>query len=422
MTLFDKAEKLLYDFKKDSYIHGSGVLGRIGKAASSIGDKAVLFRGTFPGSDEYVDIINKSLNGSGVDLTCIFKGARPNSPYEDLVRMTLEIEDSRPGLVISFGGGSTIDAVKAAIVLASLGGCVDDYLGVGLVSGIIEKTGLRLLPHMASQTLAGSGAHLTRYSNITDLKTAQKNLIIDDSIVPGCSFFDYSITYGAPSGTSADGALDGFFHLVEVLYSTEGTSGFGLASEIAETGIGLIVPSLPLVIKNPNDQKARDAICLGTDLGGYAIMVGGTNGGHLTSFSLVDILSHGRACAIMNPYYAVFFAPAIEKSLRLICRIFSKYGYAGKDFERLSGRKLGIYAAKAMIDFAGSIGFPTRLEEIDEFNRGYIDKALKAAKNPAFSSKIQNMPVPMTADMVDRYMGKVLESAAIGDFDIIENV
>jgi len=28
--------------------------------------------------------------------------------------------------------------------------------------------------------------------------------------------------------------------------------------------------------------------------GGYAIMIGGTNGGHLTSFSLVDLLPHGR--------------------------------------------------------------------------------------------------------------------------------
>ena len=30
MTLFKKAERLLYDFKKDSYIHGPGVLDRIG--------------------------------------------------------------------------------------------------------------------------------------------------------------------------------------------------------------------------------------------------------------------------------------------------------------------------------------------------------------------------------------------------------
>jgi len=175
-------------------------------------------------------------------------------------------------------------------------------------------------------------------------------------------------------------------------------------------------------MKNPGNPRAHDAICYATDLGGYAIMTGGTNGGHLTSFSLVDILSHGRACAIMNPYYSVFFAPAIEKSLNLICNIFSKYGYAGNGFKRLSGRDLGIYTAKAMISFAESIGFPTTLGEIEGFSENHIDKALKAAKAPELSSKLQNMPIPMTNDMIDLFMAGILESAVSGRLELIKNV
>ena len=56
-------------------------------------------------------------------------------------------------------------------------------------------------------------------------------------------------------------------------------------------------------------------------------MIGGTNGAHLTSFSLVDVLSHGRACAMMNPYYTVFFGPAIQPQLRLLGKIYEKYGF-----------------------------------------------------------------------------------------------
>ena len=59
----------------------------------------------------------------------------------------------------------------------------------------------------------------------------------------------------------------------------------------------LIVEYLPRAWLTRVTEKAREALCLATDLGGYAIMIGGTNGGHLTSFSLVDILPHGRACA-----------------------------------------------------------------------------------------------------------------------------
>lgn len=60
-------------------------------------------------------------------------------------------------------------------------------------------------------------------------------------------------------------------------------------------------------------------------------MVGGTNGGHLTSFSLVDVLSHGRACAMMNPYYTVFFGPAIEDPLRMLGEIYRNAGLTSAD-------------------------------------------------------------------------------------------
>lgn len=422
MSLFKKAEKLLYGFKKDSYIYGSGILEKTGSTVSGAGKNAILFRGTFKGSNDYVRVIADSLNRSGVDLLGEFKGARPNAPLEDIKRITGEILKYHPGMVISFGGGSTIDAVKAAIVLSSLGGSIDDYLGAGKVTARIGPDKNKLPPHIACQTLASSAAHLTKYTNVTDLKTSQKNLIIDDAIIPRYSVFDYSITYNAPPDVSADGAFDGLSHIIEVLYSAEGGPAFDLAYEIAETGIELIVKYLPEVMKGAGGPETRNALCLGTDLGGYSIMVGGTNGGHLTSFSLVDILSHGRACAIMNPYYSVFFAPAIEKSLRLICRILHKYGYSGYGFDMLSGKNLGIYAAEAMIAFARSIGFPTKLEDIEGFSRTHIKKALKATRKPELSSKLQNMPIPLSRDKVNRYMGKVLEAAASGDLDMIDNI
>jgi len=421
MTAFAEAEKLLNKFKGGTYTFGPGVLDKIGKVASSVGKRALLFRGTFPGSDGHVKEIEKSLERLGVELVGVLKGARPNSPRGDVDRIREAIKKNVPGLIISFGGGSTIDAVKASIVLASLGGCLDDYIGMEKVSKALKRQGKKLIPHIASQTLAGSGAHLTRYSNITDMKISQKKLIIDDAIVPAFPFFDYSMTYGAPSNIIADGALDGLFHLIEVLYSTEGRPGFDLAYDIAAIGMDLIIKYLPVAMADPDDHRAREGLCLGTDLGGYAIMTGGTNGGHLASFSLVDILSHGRACAIMNPYYAVFFAPAIERSLKLVCSVFSKYGYVENSFKRLSGRDLGIYAAKAMISFAESIGFPTTLGEIEGFTKNHIDRVLKAARDPELSSKLQNMPVPMTVDMIDHFMRKVLESAASGKLDIIEN-
>jgi len=59
-------------------------------------------------------------------------------------------------------------------------------------------------------------------------------------------------------------------------------------------------------------------VALGTDLGGYAIMVGGTSGPHLNSFSLVKYVSHGRACALMNPYMGPILEAAWSGDLNKI--------------------------------------------------------------------------------------------------------
>jgi alcohol dehydrogenase class IV len=151
-------------------------------------------------------------------------------------------------------------------------------------------------------------------------------------------------------------------------------------------------------------------------------MIGGTNGGHLSSFSLVDILTHGRACALMNPYYTVFFAPAIQEPLRLIGRIYQEAGLTKTDLGSLQGRDLGVAVAEAMFELAGRIGFPTRLCEVEGFSQEHISRALTAAKNPQLKMKLQNMPVPLTAEMVDEYMGSVLEAARDGNLNAIKNV
>jgi alcohol dehydrogenase class IV len=151
-------------------------------------------------------------------------------------------------------------------------------------------------------------------------------------------------------------------------------------------------------------------------------MLGGTNGGHLTSFSLVDILSHGRACALMNPYYTVFFAPAVEGPLQVVGRIFKQAGYIAEDLSRLRGRDLGVAVANGMFAFARAIDFPTTLGEVEGFTQDHIRRALTAAKNPQLKMKLENMPIPMTAEMIDAYMGPILEAGKTGDLSLIKNV
>jgi alcohol dehydrogenase class IV len=425
MDLFRIARDLLREFKGSSYRFGNHVLPEVGGVVASAGKRAALIRSGFSGIESYLDTIRDSLAGAGVDLAAEIRGAAPNAPREDLLRITDELKRIRPDVVISCGGGSTIDVTKAAEVLRSLGDQIDDYFGTGLVTKKLQATGRKLRPHVAIQTAASSGAHLTKYSNITDLTTGQKKLIVDEAIVPAYAVFDYTLTHSVPPALTADGAMDGLSHILEVFYGAVGRPYYGKISQIAEIGFTLIVAHLPRVKANPRDATAREALCLATDLGGYAIMLGGTNGGHLTSFSLVDILTHGRACALMNPYYTVFFAPAVEGPLRVVGGILAEAGYISvraKDLSPLHGRDLGLAVANGMFAFAKAIGFPTTLGEVPGFTQDHIGRALTAAKNPQLRMKLENMPVPLAAETIDDYMGPILQAATSGDLSLIRNV
>jgi alcohol dehydrogenase class IV len=425
MELKEKAVQLLKDFKGDNYIFGLGKLDEIGKIANQYGKSALIVS-----NNTYKNlVVNKvidSLNRFGIKLVGerIFLGAKPNCPREDVYRLESYILHFQPDCIIVIGGGSSIDCAKAANVLASLGQYrpeIEDYFGTGLVSSALSKTGKKLYPLIAIQTSASSGAHLTKYSNVTDPLIGQKKLIVDEAIIPIKALFDYQITASMPPTLTIDGALDGIAHCLEVFYGI-GQDKFDLLQEITLTAIELIIINAKKVLDNPKNMEVREAIGLATDLGGYAIMIGGTNGAHLTSFSLVDITSHGRACGIMNPYYSVFFAPTIEKQLRAVGSIFKKYGYIEEDLKQLKGRKLGVVVAKGMIKFGKAIDFPTKLSELKGFSDKHIKRALIAAKNPQLEMKLKNMPTPLNVSLVDEYMKPILEAAKSGDFSLIKNM
>jgi alcohol dehydrogenase class IV len=177
----------------------------------------------------------------------------------------------------------------------------------------------------------------------------------------------------------------------------------------------LTLANLERSLIDPGDLEAREALGLAADLGGYAVMVGGTNGGHLTSFSLVDILSHGRACAIMNPYYTVFFAPAIERHLKKLAGLLLRYDLIAQGAASLSGFELGEGVARGLMAFSRRVGYPTRLDQVPGMTEAHLSRALEAAKNPQLDMKLKNMPVPLSAALVDEYMGPILEAAHTGD-------
>jgi len=433
-------EDLLKDWKGDRYAFGAGALAAAGKYAAEYGNKALVVAAQYgePGGEWMAPIIKQvtdGLNAAGVGYGAIERGARPNAPREDVYRIAAAIADAQPGCVVAVGGGSTIDACKAAAVLATYGGNdIEPYFGVDLVAKVAAEQGKKPLPVVAVQTAASSGAHLTKYSNITDIATGIKKLIVDETIVPPAAVFDYGITVNTPMALTLDGALDGIAHCWEVFMGANGKIYYDDIKQITVAAMSLIVNALPAVVKDPKNAEAREALGIGTDLGGYAIMIakrneatgaiekGGTNGGHLGSFQLIKYLPHGRACAVLNPYYTVLFADAIEDQCRTVGPILQEAGFIPKDMKlsKLEGRDLAEAVAEGMIGFSMSIGFPATLQDAG-VPATQIDVMIAESKNPQNKMKLQNMPTPLDVEQgeVDSKMLPTLQAAFTGDLSMI---
>jgi alcohol dehydrogenase class IV len=428
--MFDKnqeAIKLIKKFKGDQYVFGIDCIDELGTLVSHYGKKvSVVFLSI--GKQWSIPLrnaVDRSLHKHGLSLAGgMIEGARPNAPKEDVFRIAESITAQNPEVVVTVGGGSSIDATKAAIAYLTFKDKypnLEDYFGMGNVTKMLEETNRNILPEVAVQVTSGSAAHLTKYSNITDITLGQKLLIIDMAIVPPSALFDYRFTSTSSADLTMDGGLDGISHCLEVLMGIPDEK-YDQVKPVSLLGIDLIVNHLKDAVKDPGNLDAREGVGLGTDLGGYAIMLGGTNGAHLNSFSMTDILSHGRACALMNPYYVVFFAPAIENRLRDVGKIYQEAGYISVDTGKLSGKDLGIAVAEGMLSLSEDIGFPVALSDVDGFTEEHISRCLNAAKNPKLASKLQNMPVPLSAESVEEYMGPILDAAKTGELRRVKNM
>ena len=71
---------------------------------------------------EHLDKITAALKARGVEFGAPIRGAGPNAPREDVYRIALSVAKAKPDCIIAVGGGSTIDACKAASVLNTYDG------------------------------------------------------------------------------------------------------------------------------------------------------------------------------------------------------------------------------------------------------------------------------------------------------------
>ena len=234
-----------------------------------------------------------------------FENVPPEPDTECVRRMVKELETEQPDAVIAVGGGSVMDAAKAALLSWQTKIDIDNLFGKEVASS--RFPGRKFNRILAVPTTAGTGSEVTCYSNIIDAKTGIKKLIADPAILPEFAAVEPVFTLSAPEALTRVTAFDALVHAIESLLNFNGCRRHPEVETWAVQAVRMIVPALPKVLRVPEDEEERAELSAAATLAGMAIRMSPTALPHLLSFSFCGKAPHGAAVAALLPHFWKFY-------------------------------------------------------------------------------------------------------------------
>ena len=324
-------------------------------------------------------------------------GIPPEPTVDDVRGMCKIIEKFKPEEVVAVGGGSVMDAAKAAYLSVQTGLDVQKLFGVNRASEQFPDQEFKRV--VCVPTTAGTGSEATPYSNIVDHEAGVKKLIMEKAIIPSVSFVNPKFTLSMPEKLTVTTALDALVHCVESVLNYKAENAHPNSVEWGLQGIRLIAAGLPEVLKDPAHELGRTFLSAAAVLGGMCIRNRPTSLPHLCSFSFFGKVSHGDAVAALLPPFWKYYLdePAVREATMKMAGIFASSPEKSPE-EVVSNAAAFIAACKG----------PARLADLG-CDRSIIAKAAQdAVLNPM---KLQSCPRPVSPDNAAEIISGILEKA-----------
>jgi alcohol dehydrogenase class IV len=185
-------------------VFGAGSVARLGDELDRLGaSRAVVVTGRTLSTSPLLDRVTGALGRRCVQ---VFAGARQHVPAATVDELARVLDGTRADCVVSFGGGSPIDAAKAAVHR--------QLAGAGAAAG-----GRDALPHVAVPTTLSAG-EFTAVAGITDESSRVKHATVDPRLAPRVVLLDAELTAATPTWLWAASGMRAVDHAVETLYSS----------------------------------------------------------------------------------------------------------------------------------------------------------------------------------------------------------
>jgi len=367
--------RLRLNFPGASHV-GPGAVEALAQEAPRLGSRALLVTGRRALREAGItDRLLALLSRAGVEAE-LFDRVPPEPHLETVDAARERARAVGADLVVEAGGGSALDAGKAAAALAG-----EDAPTAAFHAGRVPQG--PGLPHIAVATTSGTGAEVTRNAVLTDPAAPSKKSIRGEGLMPTVSITDPELTLSCPPEVTAAAGMDALVQAIESFLSVHAvpeTEALSLAA------VRLAVRHLPCAFSDGQDMEARAGMAHASYMAGLALGSArlGAVHGMAHPLGLCMGLPHGVVCAILMP-------PVLESNL---------HGCPGK-YEALR-RAMGGDPLQILRGMLDELDLPHTLgpRPDAEWERRIVDYALRSGSSAA-------NPVPVDEDYVRRILAAV---------------
>ena len=384
---------------------GSGAVEEVSSYASLYGD-TVLIVATQEIFDIHGETIIDELEEDGIEVVT-FTDVRSDPTVANVQDAYDRYEREGCDVIVTLGGGSSIDVGKAVGVLATNEGDIRSF-GV-------DKAGYGGVPNptpplIAVNTTAGTGSEATRTIVLTDTETTTKFIIVSENVVPEVAIEDPVLTLSLPKSHTAFTGIDALTHAIEAFVSVK---SYSVSDDYARAAIRRIARSFPTAWANGDDIDARTDMMIGQLQAGQAF----TNASVALVHGMARPLGaqlhipHGLANALLLPYVMEFSAMGAAEKYAEVARLFDVADETDPDREAANA------AADAVLDLCTDVGLANYLEEFGEVpdREAFLDVVPKMAQDAIDSGSPANNPRKPTKDEIEDLFVRVYDDALAPD-------
>ncbi|WP_256685777.1 iron-containing alcohol dehydrogenase family protein [Halococcus qingdaonensis] len=281
-------DRFRFEYRSGVLKYGTGCVGELSEELERQGFRSgLVVSGSTVGAT--AEVIDPVIDGLDEELAGVFAETTPEKRLETAYKGLEAMEDNDADVLVSLGGGSSLDVAKVISVLAA------DDRDPTVVGQELAETGSISIPSgslppivAVPTTLAGADQSIVAGVTATPksgLNEAVSGGISDPRLMPRAIFYDPALFATTPKRILAASAMNGFDKGLETIYARNATP---ITDATAAQGLSLLEGSLKELGEQSISEEVLEPIVEGLLLVQYGIS---RRDG--TTLSIIHAFGHG---------------------------------------------------------------------------------------------------------------------------------